>query len=179
MLDEPQKNNQYGSVIAAPVVGNIFADILPYLGYEPSYTEEQLSTADVATPYLINYGLQEAQTTLVQAGLQYRVVGSGTRVVSQTPGAAMPIPGGGTVVLYTDEESTDHQTAAVPYVIGKTGNEANKLILNSGFNIKIEGESIEHEGCVAISQSVEAGTTAEIGTVITVTFGVQGNALPE
>lgn len=45
MLDEPQKNNQYGSVIAAPVVGNILADILPYLGFEPNYTEEQLSSA--------------------------------------------------------------------------------------------------------------------------------------
>lgn len=179
MLDEPQKNNQYGSVIAAPVVGNIFADILPYLGYEPSYTEEQLSTADIATPYLINSGLQEAQTTLMQAGLQYRVVGSGTQVVNQTPGAAMPIPGGGTVVLYTDSEAEGAQTAVVPYVIGRSGNETNKLILNAGFNIRMEGESIQHEGCVAISQSVEAGTTAEIGTVITVTFGVQGMALPE
>ena len=52
MLDEPQKNNQYGSVIAAPVVGNILADILPYLGFEPSYTEEELSSADMPTPYL-------------------------------------------------------------------------------------------------------------------------------
>ena len=177
MLDEPQKNNQYGSVIAAPVVGNILADILPYLGFEPNYTEEQLSSADMATPYLINYGLQDAQTNLVQAGLQYRVVGNGTVVVNQTPGAAMPIPGGGTVVLYTEE--VEKQTAAVPYVIGKSGNEANRMILNSGFNIKIEGESIEHEGCVAVSQSIEAGENAEIGTVITVTFEVQGNALPD
>ena len=177
MLDEPQKNNQYGSVIAAPVVGNILADILPYLGFEPNYTEEQLSSADMATPYLINYGLQDAQTNLVQAGLQYRVVGNGTVVVNQTPGAAMPIPGGGTVVLYTEE--IEKQTAAVPYVIGKSGNEANRMILNSGFNIKIEGESIEHEGCVAVSQSIEAGENAEIGTVITVTFEVQGNALPD
>ena len=177
MLDEPQKNNQYGSVIAAPVVGNILADILPYLGFEPNYTEEQLSSADMATPYLINYGLQEAQTNLVQAGLQYRVVGNGTTVVDQTPGAAMPIPGGGTVVLYTEE--TERQTAAVPYVIGKSGNEANRMVLNAGFNIKIEGESIEHEGCVAVSQSIEAGENAEIGTVITVTFEVQGNALPD
>ena len=177
MLDEPQKNNQYGSVIAAPVVGNILADILPYLGFEPSYTEEELSSADMATPYLINYGLQEAQSTLVQAGLEYRVVGSGTTVVGQTPGAAMPIPGGGTVVLYTEEG--EKTTASVPYVIGKTGNEANRLILNAGFNIKIEGESLEHEGCVAVAQSIEAGENAEIGTVITVTFEVQGNALPD
>ena len=177
MLDEPQKNNQYGSVIAAPVVGNVLADILPYLGFEPSYTEEELSSADMATPYLINYGLQEAQSTLVQAGLEYRVVGSGTTVVGQTPGAAMPIPGGGTVVLYTEEG--EKTTASVPYVIGKTGNEANRLILNAGFNIKIEGESLEHEGCVAVAQSIEAGENAEIGTVITVTFEVQGNALPD
>ena len=67
----------------------------------------------------------------------------------------------------------------MPYVIGKTGNEANRLILNAGFNIKIEGESLEHEGCVAVAQSIEAGENAEIGTVITVTFEVQGNALPD
>ena len=54
------------------------------------------------------------------------------------------------------------------------------MILNAGFNIKIEGESIEHEGCVAVSQSIEAGEkTLRIGTVITVTFEVQGNALPD
>ncbi|MEI3579564.1 MAG: PASTA domain-containing protein [Acutalibacteraceae bacterium] len=67
----------------------------------------------------------------------------------------------------------------MPYVIGKTGYEANRMILNAGFNIRIEGESIEHEGCVAVSQSIEAGENAAIGTVITVTFEVQGNALPD
>lgn len=107
MLDEPQKNNQYGSVIAAPVVGNILADILPYLGFEPNYTEEQLSSADMATPYLINYGLQEAQTNLVQAGLQYRVVGNGTTVVDQTPGAAMPIPARHRCALHGGNRKTD------------------------------------------------------------------------
>lgn len=178
MLDEPQRNNQYGSVIAAPVVGNILADVLPYLGFEPHYTEDELSSADIATPYLLNYGVQEAQTILIQKGLQYRVIGSGTTVVGQVPGAAMPIPGGGTVVLYTDSE-TERKSATVPYVLGLSGQQANKTIINAGFNIKIEGESIEHEGCVAVSQTPEAGEPLEIGSVITVTFEVKGEALPE
>ena len=32
---------------------------------------------------------------------------------------------------------------------------------------------------MAVAQSIEAGENAEIGTVITVTFEVQGNALPD
>ena len=136
------------------MVGNILADILPYLGFEPSYTEEELSSADMATPYLINYGPSGGPE---HAGSgRTGVPGGGHRhppSSGRPPGAALPIPGGGTVVLYTEEG--EKTTASVPYVIGKTGNEANRLILNAGFNIKIEGESLEHEGCVAVAQSIE------------------------
>ena len=65
------------------------------------------------------------------------------------------------------------------YAVEGSAHSTTGAALNAGFNIKIEGESIEHEGCVAVSQSIEAGENAEIGTVITVTFEVQGNALPD
>ena len=38
VLDEPAEAS-YGSIIAAPVVGAIMSDVLPYLGIEPHYTE--------------------------------------------------------------------------------------------------------------------------------------------
>mgnify|MGYP002514680699 CR=1 FL=1 len=46
MLDEPKGSNYYGGVISAPVNGKIMADVLPYLGYEPSYTEEEIKKAE-------------------------------------------------------------------------------------------------------------------------------------
>ena len=52
ILDEPQMQNIYGSVIAAPVVGAIMSDILPYLKVEPQYTEAELSDIEVKVPYV-------------------------------------------------------------------------------------------------------------------------------
>ena len=34
MLDEPKLDDPYGSTIAAPIVKNMLADILPYLGFK-------------------------------------------------------------------------------------------------------------------------------------------------
>ncbi len=58
----------------------------------------------------------------------------------------------------------------VPDVVGKGGLVTNKLILNSGLNIKITGVGIENENAVAAKQSLPAGTQVARGTVITVDF---------
>ena len=53
MLDEPKGDKYYGGVISAPVNGKVMTDILPYLGYEPSYTEEELKNLAVTVPELV------------------------------------------------------------------------------------------------------------------------------
>lgn len=42
-IDEPE-GVYYGGTIAAPVIGEIYENILPYLGIEAEYTEEELET---------------------------------------------------------------------------------------------------------------------------------------
>ena len=170
-LDEPEDGSAYGSTIAAPVVGSIFADILPYLGFEPEYTEQELAVADVKAPVLVGLKIHDAQSNLTQEGLKSRVIGSGSTVVRQMPGVYEPSPKGGTVILYTDED-TEPTTAVVPDVVGLSGMQANQTILNAGFNIRIAGESIENTASQAVSQEPAAGTEAEIGTVVTVTFTI-------
>lgn len=172
ILDEPALNNTYGSVIAAPVVGSIFSEVLPYLGYEPSYTAEELSKADVATPYLIGQNPHDAQSALTQQNLKCRIIGEGGKVVRQVPGAGEPIPKNGTVILYTDS-TVEQTTVTVPDVVGLSGAQANRTILNAGLNIRVDGEKIENQGSVAISQNPPAGTQVDLGTVVTVTFATK------
>jgi uncharacterized alkaline shock family protein YloU len=53
-------------------------------------------------------------------------------------------------------------------VVGMTAEKANKTLADAGFNIRITGNP--RGGTVATHQSVQAGTVAERGTIITVEF---------
>lgn len=168
LLDEPNLNNTYGSVIAAPVVGNILADVLPYLGVEPEYTEEELKNLDVSTPGVVGMSVYDAQNKIHQEGLSTRVVGNGDKVLSQVPAQSDSLPQGGTVILYTTND--EQTTVTVPDVVGMSGQMANKEILNSGLNIKIMGSDIEGSTVQAMSQSPAPGEEVPLGTLITVQF---------
>ena len=169
LLDEPHMDNIYGSVIAAPVVQGILADVLPYMGIDPVYTAEELEKKEVSTPYLLGYRPHEATSELIQQGLKSKVVGDGPTVLKQIPAVSQPIPKGGTVILYTDESELS-KTVTVPNVVGLSGQQANRTILNAGLNISVSGVEIDSAGCIAARQSPEAGTEVEIGTVVTVEF---------
>lgn len=168
-LDEPHNDSVYGSVIAAPVVGNILADILPYIGIEPEYSEEDLESIEISVPYLIGEQPYEAQNTLKSGGFNVYTVGDGDKVVKQIPGAGEPLAKGGTVVLYTDKESTE-KTVKVPDVYGLSGQQASKALTNKNLNIKISGMDISEGNTKAISQTPAAGEEVPPGTVVTVEF---------
>ena len=168
LLDEPNLNGGYGSTIAAPVVGAIMSDILPYLGIEPSYTEEELAKKDITVPNVKGMGLLDAQSTITQKSLKYRIIGSGTTVLRQSPGGGEPIPKEGTVVLYTD--TSQPSTVTVPDVVGLTNQQAIKMISNAGLNIRISGADAEDGPTLAARQTPSAGENAEIGSVVTVEF---------
>ena len=168
-LDEPHNDSVYGSVIAAPVVGNILADILPYIGVQPEYSAEDLASIEVSVPYLIGEQPYEAQNTLKSNGFDVYTVGDGNKVVKQIPGAGEPLTKGGLVVLYTDQESTK-KTVKVPDVIGLSGQQASKALTNKNLNIKISGIDISDGNTKAISQTPVAGEEVPPGTVVTVEF---------
>lgn len=168
LLDEPDLYNQYGSTIAAPIVGAILADVLPYLGIEPNYDESELEPTLTMTPYLINSDIHDAQSTLRIAGLKFRVVGNGSKVVRQVPGAQEPVPQDGTIILYTEDMS--EQQVETPNVVGMTAEEANRVLTLAGLHISITGESIENAYVIASSQSPEAGTMVLPESIVTVEF---------
>lgn len=170
MLDDPHNMGSiYGSVIAAPVVGSIMADVLPYLGVEPQYTAEELAKLDLKVPNVVSMKPSFAQSKMYSMGLKASVIGSGETVVKQVPSAGTAIPSGGTVILYTELIDTE-KMATVPDVIGNTATVANKMITNAGLNIKIVGGGINQQGAVAVKQSITPSTKVPIGTTITVEF---------
>lgn len=167
MLDEPKGSNYYGGVISAPVNSKIMADVLPYLGYEPSYTEEELKKLALEVPDTVGLSLAEAKGRVTTSKLEYKVVGSGENVVRQLPEAGSKVISGGIVILYTDD--TQSNTVTVPDFKGLTATEVNTLAASVGVNIEFSG-NITMSGLKSYSQSVSAGTSVEAGSIITVYF---------
>lgn len=158
-----------GGVMAAPTAADVLADILPYLGVEPEYTEDELHLMDVTVPYLTGMTENDAAYALQNAKLNYRIVGEGDTVTDQLPASGSMIPGESTVVLYMGEEKpTDLVT--VPDVTGMRLEDANAAITNAGLYIKLKGATTGGSSIVAANQSVAAGEQVERGTVITVEF---------
>ena len=80
-LDTPSnKSGVYvsGGQMAAPVVGRMLADILPYMGVEPSLPEG--AGDDASVPMLLELSLEEAKQRLSDCGLDYRCIGWGDTV---------------------------------------------------------------------------------------------------
>ena len=50
MVDEPMAGATGGGAVAAPAVGKIIRDVLPYLGYKAQYTESTQQTISVNVP---------------------------------------------------------------------------------------------------------------------------------
>lgn len=166
ILDEP-KGKYYGGVISAPVNGKIMTDILPYLGYEPSYSEEELKNLATSVPEVVGDTVDNAKAKLSSVKLQYQIKGNGDKIIKQLPEAGNRILSGGVVILYT--EDTGDKTVTVPNLVGLTANEVNKISASSGINIEFSGNTTSG-GLKSYRQSIDAGTTVNAGTIVTVYF---------
>lgn len=167
MLDEPKGERYYGGAICAPVGAQVMGEVLPYLGYEPQYTEEQLKKLAVNVPNTVGDDIATAKGKITTAKLTYRVVGTGTTVTSQLPEEGSRVYNGGTVILYTD--GSESETSTVPNLVGLTATEANTAAVKSGLNIEFSGNTTS-SGLKAYKQSIKEGTQVPSGTIITVYF---------
>ena len=175
IVDEPTKGTLYGSTVAAPYGGDVMETILPYLGVEAVYTDEELAKLAVKVPNCMYWQGSVAKEHMEKApfGLKVEVIGDPDGVVyKQYPeGGTVVEKASGVVYLYTDRE-VQAETVVVPNVTGMTAAAANGTLINAGLNIRIEGTKnyLSGKGAVVVSQSVEEGQRVERGTVITVVF---------
>ena len=158
-----------GGQMAAPVVGNMMADILPYLGVEPSVSEEEAARMDVPTPVLTGLSVYEAAKRVQDAGLRYRGIGSGDAVTDQLPAAGQSIARGTEIILYLGAKPSE-ELETLPDLSGLRYEEARDTLSYYGLYLRTLspiGESGEQR---VGAQSIAAGTQLAHGSVVTVTL---------
>ena len=166
LLDNAKSYSIYGSTLVGPIVQSVMADVLPYIGVERVYTDEEMQNIDVSVPNVMDYSLTQARSVLQRVGFELKIIGDGTSVTNQYPVGGQAVTRGSVVVLYTDNEEVKEVT--VPDLTGRTIKSAENILHEMDLNIKVEGSN--SSTATAISQSIEIGETVKAGTVITVTF---------
>ena len=126
-------------------------------------------------PYVTGGVVHDALSALTARGLSYKLVGDGVNVTGQIPSSGTECPKGTKVILYTDG-AQPADPAEVPDVLGLSAQQANRTILNAGFNIRLMGADIEGKGVMAVLQDPLPGTAAQEGTIVTVTFADASDA---
>lgn len=181
-FDEPDYVNNGnlngGNAVAGPIFAKIMEEVLPYLGVEAQYNEEEAELLDTTAPSVTGMTLDQAYAVLEEAGLSYTVLGDESdgsiTVTQQVPQGGTAVPKEGQVVLYTsgyDEAST---LVTVPDFTGLDLVNANYVASVSGLQVSVSGST--GEGATVTSQALEEGEQVPMGTVISLTFVNNSNA---
>lgn len=168
MVDEPSQGVLYGSVIAAPYMGALMEDILPYIGVEKDVSMDN----SVKVPYLMGLTLEEAMLKAQDFEYEVIVKGDGEYVTNQVPRPSTVIDRTNKIITLYTGDAVEEQSVTVPNLVGKGAFAANQMLINAKLNICIEGTDnyMSGAGAVVIEQSIPAGTKVSVGTVVTVTF---------
>ena len=171
LLDTPSSSTGIyisGGQMAAPTVGKMMADILPYLGVEPSYSETEKTYMDKTVPNVTGLSVEQAKAALEEVGLQARVYGEGNTVTAQLPGSGAVVASGSTILLYAGKEpSADKET--MPDLTNLSYQTARDRMAALGLYIKTNS-SITDTAQIVSGQTVAAGTQLDHGTVVEVTL---------
>ena len=159
-----------GGNMGAPTVGNMMADILPYLGVEAEYTEKELEFMDRSVPNLVTLPVAVAQQRLEELGLTYRVIGDGETVTLQMPDANSVVAAKSQIVLFADREPSG-DLEEVPNLLGLTYDIARQRMGFQALFINTDSHSVDDSNTVVVArQSVEPGEMVPHGTVVRVTL---------
>ena len=159
-----------GGNMGAPTVGNMMADILPYLGVEANYTEAEKEWMDRSVPNITGLPVSVAQRRLEEQGLTYRVIGGGDNVTLQMPAANSVVAAKSQIVLFADAAPSEDleevpDLSRLPYDIARQRLGYLALFINTDSH-NVTGSDLQ----VVAHQSIEPGEKVEHGTVIRVSL---------
>ena len=171
-LDTPSRQTGIyisGGVMAAPTVGAVMADILPYLGVGQVFSQEDAAGRRVVLEDFTGMPLEEAQNALKTAGITARIQGQGETVLAQIPAAGQSVPGNSEVLLYL-EEKPEPSLVKVPDFTGMTRQQASDGAGQLGLYILVKGNNGVSPEVVVTSQSCQKDTEVPVGTTIELEF---------
>ena len=166
IVDEAQVKPDYGGTTAAPFAAQIFSEILPLLGI-PKTIDGRLPQT-VVMPDVTGMNVKDAAKILRELGIDHVTDGESLLVTGQLPPAGAEITEGFCAMLYVsgDRAPTAQDFAFVPDVLGMPVRESAQALRESGLEMRAVGHGI------AVTQSPAAGSCAEAGSTVTVTFEV-------
>ncbi len=167
-LDTPSRSTGIyisGGVMAAPTVGAVMSDILPYLGVEKTYSQE----VAVTMPDLSGLTAKEAQKIVKDLGLTMKTSGTGEAVTGQLPAAGQLVPGGSEVLVYFGE-TPEKEMVKMPDFTGMTRQQASDAAGKLGLYILVSGNTDVRPKVIVTGQSIPAGTEVQTGTTIRLEF---------
>ena len=171
-LDTPSRSTGIyisGGVMAAPTVGAVMADILPYLGVEKRFSEEDPASKTVVLEDLTGFSQKDAEKYLKSASLSAIIIGQGDSVTGQIPGPGESVPGGSQVLLYLGE-MPEQALVRVPDFSGMNRAQANDTAGKLGLRILVSGNSEISPNITVTAQDVPPGTEIPLGSTITLQF---------
>lgn len=171
-LDPPSRSTGIyisGGVMAAPTVGSVMSDILPYLEVERNYTEEDAAGREMVLQDWTGETRKNAEKALKALGLTARVIGDAETVTGQIPAAGETVSGDSQVLLYCGE-TPEAEDVTVPDFLGMDRMKAAQAAQDAGVNLLILGNTDISPEVTAAEQSVPPGTKVPRGTTIRVQF---------
>lgn len=185
-FDEPDKeeNGGYtaGNAIAGPIFSAIMQELLPYLGVEVMYDDDEYNEhRDTAAPSVVGMTIREAVDAMRDAGLEYDIEGNGDdeegwdeyRITEQIPEGGTTVPQDGKVVLFTSGYNVNDVMVEVPNFFKLDLINASYTAWNNDLQVTINGS--RDDSAVVMMQGIEPGEKVKKGTVVTLTFGSRVN----
>ena len=171
-LDTPSRETGIyisGGVMAAPTVGAVMADILPYLGVQRSFSPEELAGQEIEVEDYSDLTAEAAERKLKESGLKADFLGTGKTVTGQIPEPGQKIPGGSEVLLYLGQVPQE-RFAAVPDFTGMNRLQAAEAAGKLGIYLLVTGNGEVSPQVTVTGQSIPKETQVPVGTTITLEF---------
>ena len=167
-LDTPSRETGIyisGGVMAAPTVGAVMADILPYLGVQRNDSAQQ----EVLLGDFTGLTAEEAERKLKETGLSATFSGNSETVTGQLPAAGQTVPAGSEILLYLGE-AVREETVTVPDFTGMHRQQASAAAGELGLSILVSGNDSVSPAVTVTAQDIPKDTVVSPGTTITLTF---------
>ncbi len=169
-LDTPSRSTGIyisGGVMAAPTVGAVMADILPYLEVSRNYGPEDAAGQEITVEDFSGMTRKDAEKELKALGLTAQFIGTGEVITSQIPTAGNTVPGNSQLLLYLGEEPEIRQVT-VPDFTGMTRQQASDAAGLLGLYILVTGNDAMN--AVVTAQSQPMNTQVAVGTTVKLEF---------
>ena len=166
-LDTPSRSTGIyisGGVMAAPTVGAILADLLPYLGVERTSEGEPVDLDD-----LTGLTVKEAEAALKEKKLTLTPLGDGETITGQLPAAGQRVLPGSEVLVYLGQPQ-GARMVTVPDFTGMNRQQASQAAGALGLSVIALGSDEVSAGVTVCSQKEPAGSQLAAGSAVTLQF---------